>query len=613
MSVSLSLVLLASAETGSAREHAKPVHDLRYGEALYDFYQDQYFRAITDIMVAQARSPIATQGNDPQLLLGSLYLSYGMEKDASGIFEPLLSAKTEPFVHDLAWFYVGRMRYLDGRYAEAVEAFKSISGSLPDAKQAERLHLMVNSYLHNGKYDDAIKILNSIDSEGIWNYYSRYNLGIAFIRSNHIKEGISLLDQLNRMSPVNEEEYAVRDKANIALGYTEIHKDSAQDPIASFSRVRLNGPFSNQALLGLGWAYNVNKQPQEALKPWAELSSREAADPSSQEALIAIAYTMEQLQQPKLALSYYDKAISIYDQVRAELETSLANVKYDDLLRSSIPSSYAADEKWPDAGIRLSNLPAAKYLDRLLTSREFQKAYRDYRDLNYLRLQAAHWAEKIPLLRIMLEERRRQYTINVAHIKGTRYEDRINDLSTKRARLADEISKIEEREAIDQLATPDEWDTLNRLREIKDKLDKIAAQGIDVKAELKEQRLLYGLMQWKLHTEYPARLWRVKKGLHELDEALAQNAQARSSLENLLRASPLNFNGFADRITDQELYLKNLSKKLGDAVHKQEQYCSRLIIDALTQQLQQVDLRKTKALYAQARLYDLLSHMPETP
>ena len=43
------------------------VNDLRYGEALYHFYKEQYFTSITNLMVAKHRNPISTQGVEPVL------------------------------------------------------------------------------------------------------------------------------------------------------------------------------------------------------------------------------------------------------------------------------------------------------------------------------------------------------------------------------------------------------------------------------------------------------------------------------------------------------------------------------------------------------------------
>ena len=607
------VVLLNTASAAMTQAHPQPIRDLRYGVALYDFYQDQYFRAITDIMVAQARSPISKQGNDPELLLGSLYLSYGMHEEAADIFQRLSLANSDTYAHDLAWFYMGRMRYMDGQYEKSLDAFSAIQDALPETKDAERLHLMVNAYLHEGHYKEAIEVLGNNKGQGIWNDYARYNLGVALIRSNHVKEGIGQLDQLSRLLPKNEEEYTLRDKANIALGYSAIHIDSQHDPITPFSRVRLNGPYSNQALLGIGWAYNEKKQPQEALKPWMELSSRPKVDSASQQALIAIAYTLERLKQRKLALNYYEQAVADYDRVHAELDNAINDVNYGELLRNSIPSSSAADGQWSDTGLQLKALPAAEYLNELWTSRDFRKAYRDYRDLNYIRLQVDKWREKIPLLRIMLEERRREYSINLVHVKDSLYAEHLNELKENRDMLAREIADIEKHGKIRQLATSEEWARLKQFQTIKAKLATLEMHGLDIKAASTEYHILYGLTQWKLHTEFPIRLWRAKKDLHELDKALAQSAQAQSSLQNVLKIAPLNFDGFSNRINILEQYINEISGKLVSATLRQEQYCRRLIIDALVHKRNQVEVYKNRALYAQGRLYDQLSHEADAP
>ena len=602
-----------SASAAATQHPPQPIHDLRYGEALYYFYQDQYFRAITDIMVTQARSPITKQGNDPELLLGSLYLSYGMHEEAADIFQRLLQANSDAYTHDLAWFYLGRMRYMDGQYDKSLEAFKSIKDALPASKDAERLHLMVNAYLHEAHYKEAIEVLGDIRGQGIWSDYARYNLGVALIRTNQIKEGIGLLDQLSRLIPENEEEYTLRDKANIALGYIAIRTDVQRDPITPFSRVRLNGPYSNQALLGIGWAYNEKKQPQEALKPWMELSTRPKLDSVSQQALIDIAYTLERLKQRKLALSYYKQAVSDYERVHTELDKAINDVNYGELLRNSIPPSSAVDGQWSDRGLQFKTLPAAEYLNELLTSRDFRKAYRDYRDLNYIHQQAVKWREKIPLLRTMLEERRRQYTINLDHVRSSHYAKHLSGLNDKRDILAHEIGDIEEHGKIQQLATSEEWKRLKQFQTIKAKLAALETHGIDVKDSSTEYHILYGLTQWKLHTEFPVRLWRTKKNLHELDKALAQSAQAQSTLQNVLKITPLNFEAFSDRITALEHYINEFAAKLDSAAQRQEQHCKRLIINSLVHKRQQVEIYKNRALYAQARLYDQLSHEPDAP
>ena len=179
--------------------------------------------------------------------------------------------------------------------------------------------------------------------------------------------------------------------------------------------------------------------------------------------------------------------------------------------------------------------------------------------------------------------------------------------------LAREIADIEVHGKIQQLATSEEWARLKQFQTIKAKLAQLERHGLDVKAAATEYRILYGLTQWKLHTEFPIRLWRAKKGLHELDKALAESTRAQSSLQNVLKISPLNFDAFSNRITALEDYLNDISERLDSATRRQEQYCRRLIVDTLRQKREQVEVYKNRALYAQGRLYDQLSHEADAP
>ena len=131
---------------GYAKETLKAteIYDLRYGETLFNYFQQKYFSAITNLMVANVRDPIQVQGEDPNLLLGGLYLAYGMHNDASTLFQELLSSESLPTTHDKAWYYIAKLRYLKGYTAQAEQALIKIKDTLPEEREAERLHLLAN-------------------------------------------------------------------------------------------------------------------------------------------------------------------------------------------------------------------------------------------------------------------------------------------------------------------------------------------------------------------------------------------------------------------------------------------------------------------------------------
>ena len=49
--------------------------------------------------------------------------------------------------------------------------------------------------------------------------FARFNLGVALVRENRLEEAAPLLTAVGTMNAVGSELLALRDKANLALGY----------------------------------------------------------------------------------------------------------------------------------------------------------------------------------------------------------------------------------------------------------------------------------------------------------------------------------------------------------------------------------------------------------
>src|SRR6266542_4833044 len=89
------------------------------------------------------------------------------------------------------------------------------------------------------------------------------------------------------MPAADEAGLAIRDKANLVVGSMLFESGDFERARQSLDRVRLEGPFSNQALLRAGWAEDSAKLYDRALVPWNILANREPTDVAVQEAMIA--------------------------------------------------------------------------------------------------------------------------------------------------------------------------------------------------------------------------------------------------------------------------------------------------------------------------------------
>jgi len=273
---SITTAFIASLAINSLAVEREPrqINDLRYGEALYHFYQEQYFTSITNLMVAKHRNPITSQDVDPELLLGGLYLYYGLHQNASNIFSDLIENNTTEEIQDRAWFNIGKMRYKDQLFSEANHALVKVKNTLSAEREAERHNLLANTYLKQKDFSAAYKAIKKLDAHQDWQVYASYNMGVALIKSGDSLEGTRLLNQISELETDDDELKALRDKTNIALGYTYIRQQLPQFSTKYLQKVRLKGPLSAKALLGIGWAYQQQNKLEQALISWMELILR---------------------------------------------------------------------------------------------------------------------------------------------------------------------------------------------------------------------------------------------------------------------------------------------------------------------------------------------------
>ncbi len=418
--VSLLLILLLSclaAHPALAEVNkAEALHELRYGEALYYFYQKKYFSAITCLIRARKYDPVRPQGDLPEILLGRLYQRYGLGSESRRIFTELLKNDIDDKTRDQAGYYLGKSYYQRGEYNQAGDVLKRITGALPPTRNEERLNLLANIYLHQGKPEQAVAALQNLDSHSIWKHYAQFNLGVALIKSGQAEKGQDLLEDSGNITARNNERAALKDRSNLALGFSYIQQQKSQDAIKYLKTIRLAGPFSSKALLGLGWAYNLAGDHRHALSVWRALAKRDPIDPAVQEALLAIPYSTEALGAPGGALTEYGQATKIYAREQIRLETVIKAVK-----RGEIEKVLRTDSRDPEIITPLEikkTTPAhfLPYLSQLLAGYRFQTACKNYRDLFYLRHVLADWQARLPALQTML----RQHKLSGSALPSTR-------------------------------------------------------------------------------------------------------------------------------------------------------------------------------------------------
>src|SRR5439155_16275979 len=114
--------------------------------------------------------------------------------------------------------------------------------------------LRANIDMATGRPGEAVEVLKPLKNDASLAGFVAYNLGIALLQDGRPKDAIGQLDKAGSLAAGDPAGLAIRDKTNLVLGSMLFEAGDFERAKESLDRVRLEGPFSNEALLRAGWA-----------------------------------------------------------------------------------------------------------------------------------------------------------------------------------------------------------------------------------------------------------------------------------------------------------------------------------------------------------------------
>ncbi|MFP5305258.1 MAG: hypothetical protein ACLGI7_05455, partial [Gammaproteobacteria bacterium] len=348
---------------------------------------------------------------------------------------------------------VAEFEYQRGYWAEARATLQRMRGSLPPSLLADWQDLLSRVLMSEGRYGEAAEILALLNESDAESPYSQYNFGVALIKDGRAPQGQTILDRVGRLNPADLEELALRDRANLSLGWHFLQSQQGGTAKPLFTRVRVEGPFSNRALLGLGWAElapqgeriakaaigdeqaeaspfttfstlgvllrpgfveedifkraglrafrltKASKEEEEALRkalvPWVELISRDPMDPAVQEAWLAIPYTLDRLGAFTQALQYYERAVDVLEKARMRMTAATISIRQGRMVETIVRRELDSEAGWEWKMLDLPDAPETYFLQTLLAEHRFQEALKNYRDVRLLARTLDSWSQRI--------------------------------------------------------------------------------------------------------------------------------------------------------------------------------------------------------------------------
>lgn len=603
--------VLAAACAGVAFGQAAPraVEDPHYGDALFYFFHDRHFTALTRLMVAQHFGRVTHHADEAEILRGGLVLSYGLHREAGEIFTRLIDRTASPSVRDRAWFYLAKIRYQRGLNAEAEQALVRIQGPLPGALNEDRALLQASVLFARGAYAEAARVLKGVDPASDAVQYARFNLGVALIKSGDVDAGSKWLDEVGRIPAASEEVRSLRDQANLALGYQALRDGQPERARVSLERVRLAGMASNKALLAFGWAADALGDARQALVPWTELAQRDPGDAAVLEARLAVGHAYANLGASAQALEAYEAAIGAFDREHAALDATIADVRAGTALDHLLDANPGEEMGWFAS---IDTLPAPLnrgHLGQILAQHRFQEGFKNYRDLGFMSRNLGQWQATLGVFDDMLTNRRLAYTERLPRVRAQAGGLDAASLEARRVELAQALARAEADTDIAAFASAQERGDASRLERVA-----AGAEAAGDQADLVRERArrIGGALIWQQSRAFPERLWTAKKAMREVDAGVAAARRADAALAAAQRDEPARFDAFAARIAALRMRIETLLPQAAALSREQKLALQEQTAAALQDRQQRLAAYTTHARFAVAQIHDQANAGGET-
>lgn len=610
------LALLGLLAAGGAV--AGELRDLYFGEALYHAYMGEYFEALErlDTELGQhydldepSLDPLQFHLNEAEFSVGDFELRYRMHHRAGRAIRAVLEGDVAEPVRNDAAYRLARIHFQKGQLEDALQALDRIDGEIPEAIRDDIRFLRANTLMGLDRTAEAIPLLRDLERSRELGVYAGYNLGIALLEDGRGDAAMSQLDRTGRVRTADAADLALRDRANLVLGTMLLESGRSAAAIEPLERVRLEGPFSNQALLSAGWAALSAEQFDRAVVPWSILAGREATDASAQEAMLALPYAYGKLEVHGRAAEYYGRALDAYGSELGKLDASIRSIRQGRFLEALVREEIRQDKDWV---IRLRSLPEAPetyYLTELMASHDFQTGLQNYLDLEDLRRKLVSWRSGFDAFEDMVGIRRAHYEPLLPGVDAEfrELDSRIKLRQEQHRQLKRRLQEMLTAPRPEFLATREEQEMLVEIERIAAAL---AEAGVEPEAEeWRRLERLRGRLTWALRTEYHARLASFDASLRELADAIDAMETRYRQFVRVRQAATHSYEGYDQPVLRLKTRVDASIRQLNRLMARQGRQLERVAVDQLVARRSRLEKYQDDARYALADSYDRATQM----
>ena len=603
----VALLVFAGSVRALQPGHAQ-VKDPFFGEALFYANEGDYFDAIArlDAELKQyhgidepSLDTLHYHINRAEFSVGDFELSYRMHRRASRAITAVIEGNVPAPVRNEAIYRLARIYFNQGDNTNALQTIERIKGELPSDIANDIAFLRGQIYLAVGKFPEAGTIFSTLRKKRGYVGFAAYNLGVAEYAQGKKTDAFAAFDKAGTESGDSDALLAIKDKSNLVLGHELLDKGKTLQAIQYFDRVRLKGPFSDDALLQLGWANVKLGQLEKALVPWDLLIKRNPTNASVQQALVGVPYMYARLGMFGKSAVMYGSALDAMEREHEKLDASIKSIREGNFLKDLVREEVYKDRNWV---VKLRSLPGAPetwYLLQLLASHTFQSALQNYLDLEQLRRKISGWEGTYDAFEDLIALRRAYYKPLLPSIDAQfrKLDSRMRLRIEQRDMLAKRLNGLLIAPNPELLATSAERIQRERIADVQRK----AGNNPAVKERLAR---LKGVIIWNIRTQYDERLTQAFNHLDVLDRDIAKLQKIYESFVRTRQAATQSYEGYDATIRRLSQQTENASQQVNQLMTRQGHMLESMAIAELEDRRQTLEQSQIRARFAMAESYD---------
>jgi hypothetical protein len=581
---------------------------LAFGNVIYHHFLDSSAQAYSMALYFEQRNRNAESNLLLEITRAGLALDLGLDQLAQSILATIDEENLGQLNRRRLHFQLARDAYRRQDWIRFEREMTNIGPASQQFYSSQSFYLQAELARLKGDFEGADKYLRKIKRKHVLRYYSSFNLGITALAAGDSGQAERQLNRLVDWPARSLEQLLIAERSRIVLANIDIERQRYGAAGKWLTGVTATGQYGPAAFSTLANLAMKNKDYDRAAELWFYVISTSPWHPVALNAHVSLPFALEQVRGSDQAYSSYKQAALRLDERTEMLERLLQKLEVTD--PGEFINSLRVDKR-DQAQITqiIATLGHGDWAN-WLASEYSQRLVNTWRRVSGALDQLMKRRDDLDIL--LAIDKQQQFRIRNAAltIREQGYEPKINDVELRLNQLNSNLSQLAQQtdlgEALLSLATADEIDTLNTLRQLSDRAIRLNAND----QILTRISRLRGLVLYGIHDDLPVRVRKRQVRVSQMRQSIAasRNRTQRIKLSASVLGRSESVGGRIASLSMRTEQLMANSKQVlgqtGTALMAQIENGIRVELGDIERQ--QVDVRLAIARIGDARL--LASH-----